>query len=210
MHPLSMVVWRTPSDFPRPAGVREWSFVARLLSPRAGRRRQGLLFPARYAEPLGPKWLREAIGDHYFQEARVIWVLTDEKLLAEIAKLRGVEELPIDASILTDEDSLRCLARASDLNSLKVERGIKRSPLNLTHLRDVSTLRTRTLDGLKIGDDEIYQPAAIEQLERLTIEQTLVTQGGVDRLQVLRPDFEIEFALRVISPSLFPYIEGSD
>ena len=65
-------------------------------------------------------------------------------------------------------------------------------------------------NGLKIGDEEIHQLAAIEQLERLTIEQTLVTQEGVDRLQALRPDLKIEFSLRVISPSLFPYIEGGD
>jgi Leucine-rich repeat (LRR) protein len=159
----------------------------------------------RNAEPPGPKWLRDLIGDHYFQTLHIIeGGHPDEKLLADIGRLHGLEQIIIHANRLTDPDALRNIRNCRTLESVSVIYGKKLKRVNLSCLGNLPRLHSLRLDSLKIDDDEIENIAAVKSLRKLTIKQTLITKEGVDRLAVLRPDIAIDYSQRVISPGLFP------
>jgi hypothetical protein len=159
----------------------------------------------RNAEPPGPKWLRDLIGDHYFQTVQIVeGGFPDEELLADIGSLYGVEHVRIHANRLTDPDALRNIQNCRTLQSVAIIEGRKLKRLNLSYLSSLPRLSSLWLESLKTDDDAIIDIAAIKSLRQITIKQTLITQEGVDRLAAMRPELEIDYSHRVISPSLFP------
>lgn len=152
----------------------------------------------------GPAWLRNLVGSHYFDSIQAIYFRASEELVDDISKLRGIEVLNIDARILTDPDALCPIARMHDLEALTISHAKQLPSLNLEFLHELPNLKTLRIEGVKIDDADLKHIVAIESLQSLSIVQTFVTPKAFDTLYDLRPDLKLNYAERVISPSLWP------
>jgi hypothetical protein len=104
------------------------------------------------APPPGPDWLRQGLGEEYFQD--VIYVSLADRVASEgdadanlIAALPKLEYLDMGFCDLTDE-ALRELGRIRTLRMLKVDRNNDLSDDGLRHLAQCKSLESLNLNGI--------------------------------------------------------------
>jgi hypothetical protein len=104
------------------------------------------------APPPGPDWLRQGLGEEYFQD--VIYVSLADRVASEgdadaklIAALPKLEYLDMGYCNLTDE-ALRDLGRIRTLRMLKVDRNNDLSDDGLRHLAECKSLESLNLNGI--------------------------------------------------------------
>lgn len=117
----------------------------------------------------GPKWWREAVGDRYLPEVRLLvlrYVDLDQQRLAPLAALRRLETLELIGLPIQDSD--------------------------LAALKALPRLETLALEDMPITDAGLQHVAALGTLKRLTLEYTQVTDEGIDWLHWVRPELHVE------------------
>ncbi len=115
---------------------------------------------AKTKEPPGPRWLRELIGDDYFQ---------------------AVTEVHLRGRKVTDSD-LRWISSLPNITTLLVMR-TSISDASLSRIGELSQLKNLILRDNKITDQGLSQLYRLCHLEQLNVINTLVTSEGVTRLK---------------------------
>jgi hypothetical protein len=134
---------------------------------------------SRDARPPGWAWLRNPIGDEYFQE---------------------VVEVHCDKTKITDDD-LRLLARLPKLRVLALNQtGI--SDEGLTHVSQLMTLTYLGLNGTKITDAGLQCVAKLPALTDLLLEGTAIGDEGMTHLAGLQLDTVTLGGTRITSAGL--------
>ena len=118
------------------------------------------------AQPPGPAWLRNLVGDEYF---------------VSVVGLQFLKETPAD-------DDLAKLSPLTDLRFLSFQ---SRSPERLTgsglsHLRAMQKLRTLDFNGQHITDDALRHLRPLQQLNFVSLHNTKVTDAGMVHLKELK------------------------
>lgn len=120
----------------------------------------------------GPQWLREIIGDRFFE--RVVSVdfwdceISDDDL-TKLAPLRRLETV-----------------------------NLRRAPISdaaLEHLGEFESLRELVLFGTSVSDDGLRHIERLPNLRRLWLGETMVTLTAVEHLMHKRPELRIDVAL---------------
>jgi hypothetical protein len=168
------------------------------------------------AEPQGPKWLRDWVGDDYFRTVVAVELEGDEARnvtanhVQQIGALRNLTRLSLDdANRLTDSDlaplrrltrlerlflantaitdaGLQNLARLTELRYLSLA-GTGVTDQGLIHLQQLSKLEMLELSNTSISDAGLSQLRPLKALKVIYLDGTLVTQEGVTKLQRLLP-----------------------
>ena len=127
--------------------------------------------------------------------------------LAAIGKLKGLEKLDLEWSVISD-DSLPYLA---DLTSLKtlywtdhirwVERVDFDSRRSLARLPQLPQLETIDFTGALVGDHDVRQLAVLPRLKSLNLSETFVTAAGLAELASLGSLEELAIDQGIITAS---------
>lgn len=127
----------------------------------------GLPPPAFVKEPGGPKWLRQLIGNEYFQH---------------------VVEVDLRGAHWTDTESvLRHIASLSDLERLFLIRA-DMSDEELRHIGQLTKLKLLVIRDNEITDGALVHLYSLCRLEQLNVINTKVSAEGVANLQEYLPD----------------------
>jgi len=120
------------------------------------------------AEPPGPAWLRNWLGDEYFV-------------------------CPVGLNFMgqpIDDDDMVQVGALTDLERLWIVGGPpgtkKIAGFGLTHLRNLTALRDLALCQLPISDEDIMSLERLTRLEGLLLSDTLVTDAGLRYLKRLK------------------------
>jgi hypothetical protein len=162
--------------------------------------------------PVGPEWLRRAIGDDFFR--RVVIVNFDEgsdpadRDLAVLRELPGLLELTLMNRTRITDEGLRNLSglrqlKVLALNGTKIDgsglghvpfprriEGLALSDAPVTdealmHIEQMTNLKWLILTNTKITDRGMSHLAALKSLEDLQIEGTVVTDEGLGYLKAM-------------------------
>jgi internalin A len=132
--------------------------------------------------PRGPNWLRQLVGDEYFQNVVETRLRTDE-CLEHMVGLRKLQSLRfIEAKVTISR--LKQLERLPKLKSF----GFHWTELNGAHLaclRNLVNLEGLMLDHNSVTDEGLVHLAQLRQLHTLTLDNTLVTAAGLVPLKGL-------------------------
>jgi hypothetical protein len=136
-------------------------------------------------EPPGPKWLRQFVGDDFFEEVCQIQIFNDQAnddTLALIAKLPRISSLIVRSNAITDK-GLASLAGASGLEALEL------SSANITasgyaNLKGLRKLMTIVFSSNPTVDDSwLTEIAKLTQVHYLYLNCPQFTDGGLVHLQ---------------------------
>ncbi|MAD80860.1 MAG: hypothetical protein CMJ50_08470 [Planctomycetaceae bacterium] len=140
--------------------------------------------PSGRPKPPGPAWLREQIGDKYFQS--VVGVDAHAAEVHDLSPLSKLNELKFLHLGGTQVNDLSPLANLSNLEWLS----LAETQINdLSPLAKLSNLKRLHLDGTQISN--LAPLASLTRLEYLRIERTLVTDEEVRDLQKALSNCEI-------------------
>jgi len=143
--------------------------------------------------PPGPQWLRDIVGDDWFQSAYYVRLegaaVTDSSLprLEQLPYLRGLE---IRSTSVTD---VSFVAQLHELVALK----LSHSPITdegLRALPGLQKLRSLDVSGTRITDEGLAYVGKIENLEVLKANGTAITNAGLRHLQNLKKPHVFEAA----------------
>lgn len=96
------------------------------------------------------------------------------------------------------------IAHLKALKRLSLGHGRLISNSGLSFLSRLDELESLSLGYLAVDDQVVSLIAGMENLRELTITQTFISPGQIDQLRKVRPDLEVHYKERVISPSLWP------
>jgi hypothetical protein len=151
-------------------------------------------------EPPGPDWLRQQIGDVYFQT--VVTVIVGNKDLSPLAKLSNLEHLKItyprgsNLSPLANLTKLQWLDlggnQISDISALARLTKLEFLNLSSTQVSDLSPLaKLSNLEWLILDDTKVNNVTPLEsltRLEKLYIRDAAVTNEQISKLQIALPN----------------------
>jgi hypothetical protein len=140
------------------------------------------------ARPPGPEWLRERLGDEYFQEVVQAMLSFDRYHDADLAALEDlprIKELILFKTSSITNDGLVHLRGLSGLRLLNIYRHEGISDAGLAHLKGLISLETLHLDGSSVTDAGLDHLSAMKRLEELDIDGTPVGNAGLLKLKVL-------------------------
>jgi hypothetical protein len=140
-------------------------------------------------EPVGPQWLRHALGDDRMRMFdNVVWVslansTTDDGALQQISGLASLKSLDLGNTNVTDSG----LAHLKQL--LRIEELIlNHTPITgagLAHLKRLTSLKKLELDDTKMSDAAMAHLKHFPNLESLWIDNTPVTNAGLKHVKEL-------------------------
>jgi hypothetical protein len=112
---------------------------------------------AKCAEPPGPAWMRQLLGEHFFCEVEYAWLRGGD---AEMAHLDGLPQL-----------------KYMDL------RGTELSDAGLAHVKGLNQLDELDLGDTEVTDAGLKHLNGMAQLKWISLRRTKVTDAGVNDLQ---------------------------
>jgi hypothetical protein len=167
----------------------------------------------RVAEPFGPKWLRNILGDDFFSEVTDILTpgenleVTDDTLnliatlrsprsiniqsdhisdegFRHLATLGQLEDLCIVARSITDA-GLTHLGKLTQLNSLTLYFDSPHPPTNagFSHLLKLQNLTWLAVGEVEITDGGLESIARLKKLQYLELNSPLITDAGIMHLK---------------------------
>ena len=139
-----------------------------------------LISPSGLVEPPGPKFLRNWLGDDFFDE--VISASSDVSLDSDGS-----------ARELTDDD-LKLLGRFPQLTYLSLAGDIRITDKQLALLAELSQLQYLSLDGCPVTDSGMAHIARLRQLSFLDLSGTSITDAGLAQLGGLANLHELRIA----------------
>ena len=173
-----------------------------------------------YGEPRGPQWLRDRLGDQWFQHIvrvsfgssatdhdldRLTGLIQLRNLLLEcctritdagLVRLKGLtqlQELALDHTRITDAglEHVKGLARLQWLSLNST--GI--TDAGLRHLRSLTQLQVLSLEDTRITDAGLEHLTSLTQLRMLLLGDTKITDAGLEHLKGL-PHLDIVWLSR--------------
>jgi hypothetical protein len=143
------------------------------------------------AEPPGPDWLRNLLGEYFFSEVvsvdRSVPHESDASVSdAELVNLKGftqLQTLQIAGADVTDA-GLEHLKGLTQFHRL-VLRNTKVTDAGLEHLKGLTQLRTLDLGSTKVTDAGLANLNSLPQLQDLYLDSTQVTGAGLQHLEGL-------------------------
>lgn len=139
--------------------------------------------------PAGATWLREWIGNEYFQEVvkAEVFVSSDDqrKLFATLARLDSLRVLHINGDV--DQRHLGALRGLSRLESVRLNSNI--DDKSLEQLGQLQSLKSLDLRETNVTDRGIWYIISLQSLESLDLSRTRITDKAmpaVGRLRALR------------------------
>ena len=114
------------------------------------------------AEPPGPSWLQEVLGENFFSNVDGVWLRNATDVDAGVAHLKGLTQLRV-------------------LNLWKT----KASDITLIHLKDVPQLQELNLDETNVTDGGLLNLRGLTQLQGLSLGRTHVSDTGLAFLKGL-------------------------
>jgi hypothetical protein len=148
------------------------------------------------AQPPGPVWLRNLLGDAFFTKVvRAIFYtdtnVTDEGL-ANIARLPQLQDAKIESTQVTDA-GLAHLARLTELQRVSLD-NTQVTDEGLAQLAGLTELRELWLDSTRVTDAGLAHLAKLTRLERLLLFDTQVADAGLAHLAGLQQLRELTLA----------------
>lgn len=138
-------------------------------------------------EAVGPAWLGKLTGGGFFADiinVDLSGIPVDAGLAAELVGLRGLRELNLIGSRITDQ-AMPAIGRLDRLTSLSLgENSI--SDAGLAHLAGLTQLSTLGLNQTQITDRGLQHLAAMTRLRVLELDGTAVSDAGIRHLLPLR------------------------
>lgn len=105
-------------------------------------------------------------------------------LMAEVGRLRRLEELYLDSCKLVTDDGLAHLRNLSELRGLNlVNSGVRGS--GLVHLKRLRRLEELSLTSLSVRDSDLAHLSKLSSLERLELSGPHITDAGLAHLKDL-------------------------
>ena len=136
------------------------------------------------ARPWAPAWLRNWLGDEFFQEVTSVQFLnrplTDHDL-APLARLDCLEEVAISGAPITDA-GLKHLANLKKLRTLHLWETTGITDAGIAHLSSLTKLQTLALYRCSITDASLVHLRTMENLEMLDLNKTGVMGPGLSHL----------------------------
>jgi hypothetical protein len=114
------------------------------------------------AEPRGPSWLRDVLGENFFSEVDGVWLRNATDVDAGVAHLKGLTQLRV-------------------LNLWNT----KASDVTLLHLKELPELQELNLDGTNVTDTGLLNLKGLTQLQGLSLARTNVSDTGLASLKGL-------------------------
>jgi len=143
------------------------------------------------AEPPGPAWLRNLLGDDFFADAEVVWSSTDfdDDDLAHLAGLARLRRLQLARSRVTDE-GLAHLKSLPELENLSLS-STRITDAGLVHLKQLPKLEALGLDYTGATDAGLVHLHQLTGLRRLGLFHTNATRQGIERLREALPECRV-------------------
>ena len=136
------------------------------------------------ARPWAPAWLRNWLGDEFFQEVISVQFfnrpLTDHDL-APLASLDCLEELAISGAPITD-GGLKYIANLKELRTLHLWETPGITDAGIAHLSSLTKLQTLALYRCSITDASLVHLRTMDNLEMLDLAETGVMGPGLSHL----------------------------
>jgi len=138
------------------------------------------------AEPLGPKWLRTWVGEHYFVTAVAVDLgerQIDDAALEHLEPLRHLKTLHLYANPIGDAG----LAHIQGLTALEflILNETQLTDAGLVHLKGLTNLHTLVLMNTEVSDEGLVHLADLKSLEDLRLGGSKVAGPGLVNLQAL-------------------------
>lgn len=143
-------------------------------------------------EPTTPRWLRELLGDDFFNEVTVVAcddTRLDDNDVRHLKELANVERLFLTGTQITDSGltNLEGLAKLEWLTLACT----RITDSGLAHLKGMTELNIVSLAHTEITDNGLANLEGLAKLEIVSITETQVTDEGVAKLQEALPDCTI-------------------
>ena len=104
------------------------------------------------AEPPGPKWFRESLGDDYFQDVRAVYFLfTPVSDLTPLAGLKNIQYLDFSSTEVRDVTALAGLTKLRWLHLSNTQVG------NLTPLAGLQNLQVLSIENTPVGKEQVEE-----------------------------------------------------
>jgi Leucine Rich repeat len=152
------------------------------------------------AIPPGPTWLRQVLGDDYFQTVVAVALRrrdTDSVLRDVVYHLPSVEEIYLDGSPLSD----------AGLQGITALRHLKVLALEKTHISDaglaecasVSSVEYLSVAVTHISDAGLVKVVGLTHLRHLNLSATDITDHGLDSISQMRSLESLELLNTAVS-----------
>lgn len=150
-----------------------------------------------YNETAVPQWLRDALGEEYFLNARSVDFATkmgrksgsqdpkaNDAALAGLADLSSLDSLELGHNESVGDEQLKFLRPLNNLQVLYLHRTSVVGP-GLKELVELPQLKHLMLDRTGVGDDGAEFLGAMPGLRSLSMNHTEITDVGISRLTTL-------------------------
>ena len=134
--------------------------------------------------PWAPAWLRNWLGDEFFQEVTSVQFLNrplTDRDLAPLASLDCLEEVAISGAPITDA-GLKYVANLKELRTLHLWETTGITDAGIAHLSSLTKLQTLALYRCSITDASLVHLRTMENLEMLDLNKTGVMGPGLSHL----------------------------
>lgn len=137
------------------------------------------------AEPPGPDWLRNIVGDEYFQTVRMVFFAPTDKAMKQITtSLPDLRKAWIDAYQLTDE-GLKQLSKVKSLEEVTISNGHNLSNNSMSTLSGLPNIRSLYIVNTPIDHRSVEHLAKLTCLQQLHLSRTLLTVDDVAQIQAM-------------------------
>jgi len=143
------------------------------------------------AEAPGPRWLRHQVGDDFFREVERIAISPTDRHMTMVSELPQVQGIAIAAYKLTDA-GVRKLAHLTKLKRLQLHHGHGLTDDAFTFLGRLHNLEYVDIRTTPVGDRTLSYLEACSTLKQVVISNTLVTQGGIEKLKNALPNARVQ------------------
>jgi hypothetical protein len=145
------------------------------------------------AEPPGPKWLRNIVGDDFFAEVVHIQIVNDrapDDIVAKIAKLPNLRGLFLNSDGLTD-NGLDHLSRSKTIDSLGFGSSTV-TDVGLGHLKKMAQLKELSIARAEITDAGLVHLHGMRRLSWMQLSYCpQVTKHGVEQIRAALPTCDV-------------------
>lgn len=142
--------------------------------------------------PRGPLWLRDLLGNDYFDDVVYVDVRgpqVDDALAAELLGFPRLRFASLTGGPLTDA-GLGSVARLRQLEVLRLDE-TQVTDAGLRRLAGLKELKTLSLEDTQLTDEALAELEGLAQLEKLNVNGTRVTREGVARFRRAMPRCEV-------------------
>jgi hypothetical protein len=157
------------------------------------------------AEPPGPKWIRDLLGDDFFCSVTAVVFYQDQdsksyhvsnRCMANLQEFPDLEELKIlflrdqgksvrHIPIEFSDTAMQSIGKLRNLKILWIM-GPEITDARLEHLKNLDQLQELSLFGMQITDDGLLNLKKMTSLNKLYLASTEITDSGIIHLQELK------------------------